>query len=70
MSKLPMTLERLHAMTPKQRGVWYRKATAEQVEGLVEPCEGEAHSNPHIDHCMGCLAYEWGIAIKRLPLEE
>ena len=23
------------------------------------PCNGEAHSNPHIDHCMVCLPL-WG----------
>lgn len=25
----------------------------------VETCTGEAHSNPHIDHCWVCMPY-WG----------
>lgn len=62
-----MTLRRLHAMTPKQRGAWYRRATAEQCEGLVVPCSGEAHTNAYVDHCMQCLTYEWGIALAPMP---
>jgi hypothetical protein len=23
-------------------------------------CDGEAHGNPHIDHCGTCLPYCWG----------
>lgn len=26
----------------------------------LEPCNGEAHSNPYIDNCMLCLGGAWG----------
>lgn len=26
----------------------------------AEVCTGEAHGNPHIDHCMSCLGHVWG----------
>lgn len=29
------------------------------IEAVMVPCGGEAHSNPHIDHC-GCCAPRWG----------
>lgn len=31
------------------------------------PCSGEAHSNPHIDNCMMCLNYSWGLIV--VPVE-
>lgn len=33
---------------------------------LVE-CEGEAHSNVHIDHCMLCVNGTWGWMVQRQP---
>ncbi len=24
------------------------------------PCDGDAHSNAYIDHCMSCLRHQWG----------
>jgi hypothetical protein len=26
----------------------------------LQPCQGEAHENPHIDYCLRCLDYTWG----------
>lgn len=56
-----------------------RKALARKVTGILvehfnvveEACTGEAHSNPHIDHCMVCLP-RWGVVEKLVPkhLEE
>lgn len=33
----------------ERRGVWE-----------LEPCTGEAHSNPHIDNCPNCMP-RWGL---------
>jgi hypothetical protein len=33
----------------------------------LEACHGEAHSNPHIDHCMVCLDFVWGWTLEKLP---
>lgn len=34
----------------------------------AERCEGEAHSNAYIDHCMECLNHVWGVvAIEATP---
>lgn len=27
---------------------------------LLEACDGEAHTNPHIDYCGVCLGVSWG----------
>ena len=62
-----LTLDQLHALTPKGRRNYFKRATAEQCEGLFVPCTGEAHGNAHIDHCMQCLGYDWGIAPAPLP---
>jgi len=29
-------------------------------------CNGEAHSNAHIDHCMVCLKDTWGVVVRKL----
>jgi hypothetical protein len=31
-----------------------------EVEMRTVPCDGQAHRNPHIDHCMVCLGGQWG----------
>lgn len=38
-----------------------------QPSGKMIPCNGEAHSNPFIDHC-GCCVPHWGIVAELLPL--
>jgi hypothetical protein len=30
-------------------------------------CNGEAHSNAYIDHCMVCLGDRWGWTVEKLP---
>lgn len=30
-------------------------------------CNGEAHTNPFIDHCMMCLNYTWGWRQEKAP---
>lgn len=35
-------------------------------EVAERPCNGEAHSNPHIDHCMVCLP-RWGVVCYLVP---
>lgn len=29
---------------------------------VIKPCDGEAHSNPWIDHCMVCIPH-WGFTL-------
>lgn len=40
------------------------KALEGRLEALTEPCEGEAHSNPYIDHCGLCMGVSWGRRLK------
>jgi hypothetical protein len=71
MNKRPMTLNRLHAYkhdSPALRR-WFANATSEEVEAVTVPCPGEAHGNPHIDHCMVCLGLRWGRVLKPLSKE-
>jgi hypothetical protein len=63
--KEPMTLSKLRSMTFKQRSKFFSRATSEQMAEFTEPCCGEAHSNPYIDHCMVCLGVQWGRMMKR-----
>jgi hypothetical protein len=54
-----------------------RKALARKVAGILRahfvvaerPCRGEAHSNPHIDHCSIC-APRWGVVEYLTPAED
>jgi hypothetical protein len=41
--------------------LYVRKPTGKDV-----PCTGDAHSNPHIDHCMVCLP-RWGVVAEVEP---
>ncbi len=36
--------------------------------GKMIPCDGEAHSNPHIDHCMVCMP-RWGEVEELAPID-
>jgi len=36
--------------------------------GRLVPCPGEAHSNPHIDHCGTCMP-RWGRIEEEAPLD-
>ncbi len=58
-------IEKVRKMSPKTRNRFFSQASAEQVEELTVPCSGEAHSNPHIDHCMMCLGIKWGRMLKQ-----
>jgi hypothetical protein len=62
-----VTIEQIHAMAPKERMKFFRRASKEQIEELTEPCPGEAHANAHIDYCMSCLGVIWGRKLKPLP---
>lgn len=37
-------------------------AIADALARATEPCCGEAHSNPHIDHCGMCAPF-WGCVL-------
>lgn len=49
-------------------GKKFKRVLPEET-GLV-PCNGEAHSNAYIDHCMICLGHRWGqmMSYKYVPL--
>ena len=64
MAKKNITVESLGSMKPKARWRFFHKATPQQIESLTEPCCGEAHSNPYIDHCGVCLNVTWGRMLK------
>lgn len=48
------------------RDIANRLRTIASEHGLEvpRPCNGEAHSNMHIDNCGCCMGYDWGIAGK------
>lgn len=56
----PVTADALRAMEPAKRRAAYEALSPEAQEAVTVPCDGEAHGNAHIDHCMGCLSYRWG----------
>src|SRR5690348_1973870 len=40
-----------------------------RATGRMIACEGAAHSNPHIDHCMLCLGHAWGKVPELAPVD-
>lgn len=61
-----MTVAKLRTMSPKARRNFWRKAaeSAETVERLTRPCNGEAHTNPMIDSCGVCMSCVYGRMLK------
>jgi hypothetical protein len=35
------------------------------VRTIETPCTGDAHKNPHIDHCMVCMP-RWGVVVRNI----
>lgn len=63
-------LAKVRTMRPNARAKFFRTADPATIEALTEPCNGEAHSNAHIDHCMVCLYCTWGRVLKAEPSSE
>lgn len=46
---------------PKRRAE-LKAAIADAETRATCPCPGEAHSNPHVDHCVQCAPF-WGVKL-------
>ena len=56
---------KLIALPYPKRFKAFRKLDSNIQELVTQPCNGEAHSNAHIDYCMVCLNTSWGRVIKQ-----
>jgi|GEM_PF-6908203 len=61
----PVMIAKLRASKLSARGRMFAKLSPEEQLAVTVPCTGEAHSNPHIDHCMICLGLDWGRMLAR-----
>lgn len=63
-ARRPKTIAQIRAMSYNARSTYLARLSAEEIERLTEPCDGEAHSNPFIDSCARCLGVRWGRKLK------
>ncbi len=58
-SLLKEVAEDIHSKQPSKLASRLREVFATQGLEIPRPCNGEAHSNPHVDNCGVCMP-NWG----------
>lgn len=53
-------LAKLRAMKPSQRKKAFDRLDPAMQQAITVPCDGEAHTNAHVDNCGLCLSATWG----------